>query len=80
MLVIRGVKHPGIRSGQLEKRGVIKLQLGTQNASVSTIRPLPLSEGVTADSTPSSQKKWDQDKTSVSSFRGFANRVNRDSQ
>ena len=36
-----------------------------------TIHPLPLSAGVTADSTPSSQKKWDQHKTSVSHSFGF---------
>ena len=70
MLVIRGVKYPGIRSGQLEKRGAIKLWLGTQNASVTTVRPLPLSAGVTAVSTPSSQKRWVQHKTSLlRSFR-----------
>ena len=39
MLVIRGVRHPGIRSGRLEKSGAIKLWPGTQNASVSKIRP-----------------------------------------
>ena len=33
---------------------------------MSTIRPLLLSAGVTADSTPSSQKRWVQHKTSVS--------------
>ena len=45
MLVIRGVGNPGIRSGQLEKSGAIKLWLGTQNANLSTIHPLPLSAG-----------------------------------
>ena len=38
---------------------------------MSTIHPLPLSAGVTADSTPSSQKRWVQHKTSVSRSFGF---------
>jgi len=28
MLVIRAVKHPGIRSGLMEKKGAIKLYFG----------------------------------------------------
>jgi hypothetical protein len=66
MLVIRA-RSTGIRSGLLEKRGVIKLRHGATPSSAATIHPLPLLVGVNPHQKHPSlpQKDGDIHKTSA---------------
>ena len=52
MLVIRGVKHPGIRSGLVEKKGAITLKSGPVDQRYDDPSPFTIGRLQPADGDP----------------------------